>query len=35
MPAHSLLLMAGRPVVSSVRGSSVAKLLLPASGVVK
>lgn len=33
MPAHSLLLMAGRPVVISVRGSSVAKLLLGPSGM--
>jgi hypothetical protein len=32
IPAHSLLLMTGRPVLRSVRGSSVAKLLLVPSG---
>lgn len=31
MPAHNLLLMTGRPVLRSVRGSSVAKLLLEPS----
>ena len=35
MPAHSLLLMCGRLVLSSVRGSSVAKLLLVPSGELK
>lgn len=34
MPAHNLLLITGRPVLRSVRGSSVAKLLLVPSGEV-
>lgn len=32
IPAHNLLLIRGRPVLRSVRGSSVAKLLLMPSG---